>query len=478
MSAPELSVSIMNQLRTSGAENHTSILLGAGASTTSGLPSWDELATRLLVGSGAVSTSEAAHLLLSRQDPLIVVEAARVKYANRWLQKVRTALYEGVASTEFSPLQLATVAHALGGEPSETTLITLNFDTLLEQALMQALEDPEGNNVRSSSDGSESDEHRYKVHHLHGIISPTVIADVVLSLTDFLDLISDAASWQTLLLREAIANGAVIIAGTSYRDPDVRQWLHAALQNAPEEHAAIVLLARQGFSVDKAEFAQLERALSAQWSAVGMRPVLMHDFSDAAQVIRELRHVNADGYLAPQERARLIWKFHVHNFDVLQAAYVEELATDAQAIREILDVDRLNLTLWIADGDGKLARWAAQDRVYQESGGLRMVSTGYDSPWIAGKALAAESLLFQDLPEDHIRQWKSVLALPLPTPHPTFPTMASAVLTIGLPELARKYEGSKMLWGELLATIGDRWSTRLTEGVFSDPDGATLDSID
>ena len=85
----------------------------------------------------------------------------------------------------------------------------------------------------------------------------------MLTLTDFLDLISVRDSWQMKLLRDSIAQGAVIIAGTSYRDPDVRQWLHAALKDSPEEHAAIVLLARQGFSVDKEQFAKLERALSA-----------------------------------------------------------------------------------------------------------------------------------------------------------------------------------------------------------------------
>ncbi|TFD81989.1 hypothetical protein E3T48_03050 [Cryobacterium fucosi] len=462
----------MEQLRASGAEKHTTLLLGAGASTTSGLPGWDALATRLLVGSGSVDNDGTAQLLLARQDPLIVVEAARAAYGEAvWLRKVRGALYEGVASTEFSPLQLATVAHVLGGEPTETSVITLNFDILLEQALEQE----SGEKVLSSTTGSATAEDgSYVVHHLHGVVSPVLTESVVLTLTDFLDLISVQDSWQMALMREAIGRGALIIAGTSYRDPDVRQWLHTALKEAPIEHAAIVLLARQGFDVDKSEFAKLERALSAQWTAVGMRPVLMHDFSDAAQVIRELRHLNEDGYLAPQERTRLIWDFHAKHFAALQEIYVAELGRNAEAIRRVVGVDRLNLTLWLADGHGQLARWAAQDRVYLEAAGLRTVETGYDSPWIAGKALGSDTLLFQDLPSEHTRRWRSVLALPVPAPHPTLPTMTSAVLTIGLPDLAVKYEGSKLMWGPLLGTIGDEWSTRLTEHLFLPPTGITI----
>jgi len=45
---------MMDLFQDSGAEKNTTILLGAGASTTSGLPDWDELAMRLLVRSGSV----------------------------------------------------------------------------------------------------------------------------------------------------------------------------------------------------------------------------------------------------------------------------------------------------------------------------------------------------------------------------------------------------------------------------------------
>ncbi|MFW1012952.1 SIR2 family protein, partial [Vibrio parahaemolyticus] len=83
----------------------------------------------------------------------------------------------------------------------------------------------------------------------------------------FLDVLAADDAWQRSYMREALSRGAVIIAGTSYRDPDVRQWLHAAGKDAPEGHAALVLLARQGFSVSRDEFAEMENALIRQWRA-------------------------------------------------------------------------------------------------------------------------------------------------------------------------------------------------------------------
>ena len=53
--------------------------------------------------------------------------------------------------------------------------------------------------------------------------------------------------------------------------------------------------------------------------------------------------------------------------------------------------------------------------------------------------------------------------------------MTSAVLTIGLPDLAEKYEESKLMWGPLLASIGDDWSTRLTKHMFLPPTGITIE---
>lgn len=461
VSAPDLTADMMQQFQSCGAETHSTILLGAGASTTSGLPDWDTFATRLLQQSGSVPDEETANLLLARQDPLLVVEAARAASGDKWGQKLRKALYDGVTQQDPSPLHLAAVGHLLGGD-NDTSLVTLNFDTLLERAI----EDETDLAPISAMDGLDYADARV-VYHLHGVITPKASEGVVLTLNDFTDLIANANSWQYEYLKAAVSRGALIIAGTSYRDPDVRQWLHLALKDKPQEHAALVLLARQAFSLSKGQFAKIQRALSDQWRAVGLEPVLLQDHADAAQIIRELRFIQRDDYQAPQQRASQLWESHATDFVNLQTAYVDYLEANAVALRDVLDVDHMNVSLWIADGSGKLARWAAQDRIYRDVAALRTVETGHDSPWIAGQALGFDTLLFQDVEPGHTRQWRSVLALPIPVPHPAMPALSAAVLTVGLPDIAERFETSRMLWGETLMEIADDWGDRLGSIAFS-----------
>ena len=463
MSAPDLTAEIMQKFRESGAEKHLTILLGAGASTSSGLPDWDTFAKRILVQSGMVATDDIARLLLERQDPLLVVESARLALGEGWTRNLRTALYSGVTSMEPSSLHLASVGHFLGGESDETSLVTLNFDPLLELALFN-----ETGQIPLSAVDMEPEFDGAVVHHLHGVITPMEAAEVILTLTDFVDVIANPNAWQLSYLKDSVERGALIIAGTSYRDPDVRQWLHHALSEKTVEHTALVLLARQGFGLTKQEFSQAQGALSAQWTAIGMDSVLLQDHSDAAQIIHELRYVHDPEYLAPQERSVRVWQRHEERFDELQAAYSDQLTKDAEVLKDALGVDRLNLTLWIADGEGQLARWAAQDRIYRDHSMLRKIEAGHDSEMIAGQALGLDTLLLKDLDGAGRKQWHSVLANPVLVSHPTLPTFSNAVLTVGLPEQKEAIERASMLWSDRLIQISDDWGTRLSTVAFED----------
>lgn len=468
VSAPDLSATMMAQFRESGAEKHTTILLGAGASTTSGLPGWDDFAARLLVESGSVATMGAAELLVAKQDALLVAEAARAAAGEHgWEPVLRRALYDGVTDLSPSPLHLAAVQHLLGGQRGETELATLNFDTLLEKAIID-----EGCAVESRTDASPAGD-QYAVRHLHGTIEPSGAAEVVLTLSDFTGLVGEAEPWQLEYLRRAMERGALVIAGTSYRDPDLRQWLHTVLKTRPSDHAAVVLLARQGFSLTKDEFASVSGALSGQWDAIGMRAVLLEDYSDAAQIIKELRHVTEAGYEAPQQRAQRIWHAHADQFGSLQSAYSDQLAADAEKLRVSFREERINVTLWLADGAGSMARWATQDRYYRSAGDLRLVETGHDSRWIAGKTLGSESTLFQDIDATSTVRWRSAVAVPVPVRLDPWPDFATAVVSVGLPQPAEAYESSVLIWGDSLAALADEWGNRLAAATLRQ-DAATL----
>lgn len=460
MSAPDLTSTMMSSFADSGTDQHTTLLLGAGASVSSGLPSWDELAIRLLLRSKSVQRRETAQLLLQHQDPLLVAEAARRAPGANWDRSVKAALYEGTAHLDPSALHVAAAGHVLAGDHDDTTLVTLNFDTLLESALR----DETTVNVESRTDGA-SPARSYAVHHLHGIVSPDEVRSVILTLSDFNELVGDSTAWQLDLLRNAVQKGALIIVGTTYRDPDLRRWLHVALSENTQKHGALVLLARQGFELSREQFRQVETALADQWRATGLAPVVMEDFADAAQIVRELRHVHLDGYSAPRERARAIWDAHEADFVARQRHYSEQLLADSALLSDALDVDQLNVTLWLADAEGHIARWAAQDRLYRSPSDLRLINSGHDSPWVAGRALGLESILFEDLDARGTQRWRTVLAVPIRVEHSGLPEFASAVLTVGLPDAAKEYEPSTTLWLNTITTIANEWSSRLVDAL-------------
>jgi hypothetical protein len=93
------------------------------------------------------------------------------------------------------------------------------------------------------------------------------------------------------------------------------------------------------------------------------------------------------------------------------------------------------------------------------------VETGFDSPWIAGRCLSADTLLIQDIEGETTRRWRSVAAIPVAVNLGGCPPMSAAVITVGLPADASEYAGSSYLWVEQLAEIAARWSERLSDSV-------------
>ncbi|QRK07329.1 SIR2 family protein [Archangium violaceum] len=461
MSAAELDLVTLQRLLPVANAEQVSVLLGAGASAAAGLPDWNSLATQLLQLSGTIDDEETARAFLAGQDPSLAAEAARAGVGN-WLELVREALYPpSPVETEPAALHLAVASLAAGRPVGDVGLFTLNFDLLIEWALQDALEEV-GSDAGVQARDTEDDRAprgAFEVHHLHGYLGqdPADTGEIVLTLSDFTKLSAQSSPWQRAELQGALSRGPLLLAGTSYRDSDIRQWLHE-LKLATRPDKGFILLARESFGLSRQQFDLVKDALVAQWASIGVSAVLVQDHSDAAQAIRELSALNRADYLAPKVRAGALWDAIKGDFDQLQPEHSDQLARDLTRLRPVLG-DDANMTLWLADGAGQIVRWSSHDRLYRSPEQLRTVPVGHDSPWIAGQSLGSSDIWARDLSEAmSTRRWQSVVAAPCVAELPGGPPLPTAVLSSAATTSLEDQDVDA--WREVLTDLAEEWAER------------------
>lgn len=463
MSAAQLDDTVMARLQKAAQAKDLGLLLGAGASVAAGLPDWNRLARDLLIGSGAVENEETAGALLVGQDPALLTEAARAA-AKDWPELVRSALYGAEGEPEPAVLHLASAALAL--DPQRTVrLLTMNFDQLLEKALQQALEEIGEHRpiVARAASIPRAGVGEIEVHHLHGLVGPEPGEDenIVLTLSDFTALAAQQHPWQASALREVLERGPLLMAGTSYRDQDLRQWLHEISEDGGLAGRPTVFIARQGLDLDVDQFDHVQKALVEQWSAIGVDAVLTHDHSDAAQALRELPHLVSAGYRAPAERARTLLESLYADFTALQDLHAQQLEVDLEQLRPHLGPEA-NLTLWLTTGRGELVRWAVHDRVHRRVEELRHIPGGHDSPWVVGQSLGRDELMASELMQQSTTgRWRSVVAAPVAVECPGGPSFTAAALSSATPDPLETHDLDA--WRTTLEEITARWGVRLSE---------------
>lgn len=470
MTAAELNSEVTASLQQLAIAGDLGVLLGAGASLAAGLPSWNELAVELLTLSNAIEDSETANQFLRGQDPALAAEAAKAATDN-WPSLVRRALYgEALEEPEPTSLHLAVAWLAVSRREGGlgTGLYTLNFDSLIEKAY-EAL-DPQSEVFSRGTSSPRASGGQVEVHHLHGSlpVQGTSAAGIILTLSDFTELSSSANPWQVAVLQEQLQRGPLLLAGTSYRDPDIRQWLHNLRRADPDgtDGKLFIFLAREGLGLSRREFAKIRNALVEQWEAIGVRVLVTHDHADAAQALHELLWVASnpdETYAPPQARASSLWSMHQQNFEVLQREHAQQLADDVELLRAQLG-PQASLTLWLSDGEGHIVRWASNDRQYQDVELLVHVPAGFDSDWIVGQCLSSEDTLALPLSEAATRRWRSVVATPVGIQLPGGPFFSAAALSSATPlDLDNISPEDQDRWRETIEALAAKWGSRLSE---------------
>ncbi|UOY02456.1 SIR2 family protein [Blastococcus sp. PRF04-17] len=464
MSTLSVTGDLADTLKSLQAAPHVSLLLGAGASAAADLPLWGPMVERLLVASGAVDTPEAAAGLLARQDPLLAAEAALAKRSDPERSRLLYRALYGTAdpdeaAAEFTSAALHdTVADLVAESPNKFELLTLNVDDLLEEAVGSR-----GLSYYSRSSASPREAPgAITIHHLHGFLpraDPEGGNALVFTLSDYTGLVGNVDAWQRVELNLRLQQGPLLLVSTSYNDMDVRTWLGAIALH----HPVYVLVPRQTLRLDPAQFELVKPALEAQWAQIGVTALLVDDYADIAQLLRELSHAGNPDYLSPSERIGRLWTVHEREFTTLQEEDSATLAADLDTLAPTVG-DDANLTLWLADGSGRLVRWSSPDRQYVASDRLRRIEARHDSPWLAAQAFCQDAEVVNvriragSDPLTETRRWRSVAAIGVRATLPGGPTTPVGVLSSAS---VQDFTGDVDAWTDALRGLADDWATRL-----------------
>ncbi|MBU8831146.1 SIR2 family protein [Mycolicibacterium goodii] len=461
MTASELGNEIADRLKALDTDSYVSVLLGAGASVGAGLPDWTRFLVQCLIESGAIADKALAEAFVRRQDLTLAAEAAKSAAGDRWPAVLRQALYGDDRRIPPAELHAASAAFAAERGPSKIGLFTLNYDLLLEVALHEVLAERQIGEKVSTRSTKRRARTGFEVHHLHGALPPTgnTASSVILTVSDYNRIGSQSRPWQVSALQDALERGPLILAGTSYRDPDIRQWMHElTTEDDDPEFPVLVFLARESLGLSRSQFDSVRQPLIDQWSAIGVTAIPTNDHLDAAQALRELPHVHDPQYVPPAVRAKRLWVSHLDGFGEVQEYYAAELDSDLRAIHGALP-ETDNMTLWIADDHGNLVRWASNDRIYRRPDQLRAIEPGHDSDWIAGRCLARSDLLAQEVEQSSTARWQSVVAVPLVVAVPGGPDFTYGVLSTG--STGSIDDQALDVIDETYAALSSKWSERL-----------------
>ncbi|MFW6016388.1 MAG: SIR2 family protein [bacterium] len=242
--------------------------LGAGVSIDAGLPNWDKLINRLNISfidskfeqRKKLNNNEKRTLakLLSIHNgstPLISARYIKEGFGEQFIGEVKSALYKNVKPLKDQKIlsTIAKCAHAPRNKLGICSIITYNFDDLLERHLKEE-------NVRIKVIYREEDipnDDSLPIYHVHGFLpdESTKYSDLDKSLFVFSEeayhsLQQDCYSWSNLVQINALRENIAIFIGLSVSDPNLRRLLNIYGERS-DECKHYVLLQRQFQNIEK-----------------------------------------------------------------------------------------------------------------------------------------------------------------------------------------------------------------------------------
>ncbi len=224
------------------------LVLGAGVSLDHGLPDWNTLLQRLLLStikSDSTQNPEHAQLLASiftkvfSPNPLIAARYLALFYkknhkddAHAFTRAVRDALYETKQVNTDSDLlkEIQKLCIAAGKSPNLDSIITFNFDNIIEDALDKLKIGVPYSSVYHA--GMNPALNRLAIYHVHGFLPPSgpITEQNQLTLSEDLyhQQYTDVYHWSNLVQIAKFKEKSCLFIGSSLSDPNLRRLLDIA----------------------------------------------------------------------------------------------------------------------------------------------------------------------------------------------------------------------------------------------------------
>jgi hypothetical protein len=244
------------------------LVLGAGVSTSCGLPSWTELLLRLHAGTLAdlnatdVDKLTTAYLrAVGDEGPLVSARMAQSNQTNQdFIESVRSTLYKAGATQSNLLTEIAKVTNLCEGKKGVKGIITYNYDSLLEEALRTI------GRTYDRRDRRDTGSNRgVPLRHVHGFLERSANPDewIILSEKQYHDEYSNPYAWSNVVQLNAFRETTCLFVGLSMTDPNLRRLLEDSRKTVTPQH--YVFLRRTNIL-------ELQTKLDLSWGNRGQPP--------------------------------------------------------------------------------------------------------------------------------------------------------------------------------------------------------------
>lgn len=322
---------VINEIRQKFRHEKLVFVLGAGVSMSYGLPGWDTLLQKLMVTT--LEKEKKASSVLSKLFSKIFNPSPLI--AGRYLQKhfknnnnsfeeaVRKILYEEIKRDSVSPLMDEIVRYCIapGKSPNLNSIITYNFDDILEQNIKKMSVDLPFKSIYGL--GMDVEMGELPIYHVHGYLpEKEKLSDanqITFGENIYHKQYVDTYSWNNIVQINKFRENNCLFIGTSLTDPNTRRLLDISNQQRPQtkgshyifklkyrkedvQKAIELLLTQNQELLDEKSKANLkiEETINAlvetiesfeenDYASFGIKTIWIENYSEIPTILKEIR---------------------------------------------------------------------------------------------------------------------------------------------------------------------------------------------